>query len=158
MAIQILPYIPKNTPPEIIQYPDKRLRETCKKVTNFDQELEKIAHDLISVLKKVDIPFMPWYGMAANQIGYDKRVIAIKRSYHKYTIMVNPEIIEKKWNIYSISSCFSLKGMYLLKRQFWQKVRYQDLKGNHHEDIFKGGYSTVLQQEIDHIDGKLVCD
>lgn len=158
MALQIIPYFPKNTPAEIIQHPDKRLRQTCKEVTEFDKKIEKIAKDLISVLKKVDLSFMPWYGMAANQIGYDKRVIALKRAYHKYIIMVNPEILDRKWNFYSISGCFSLKGMYLLKRFFWQKVRYQDLHGKYHEEVFKGGYSSVLQQEIDHINGRLVCD
>lgn len=158
MSIQILPYFPKNTPSEIVQFPDNRLREACKKVTDFEEETEKIAQDLIAVLKKVDLLFIPWFGMTANQIGYDKRIIAIKRSYHKYTIMVNPEIIERKWNLFSISSCFSLKGMYLLKRYFWQKVRYQDLEGKQHEEIFRGGHSSVLQQEIDHINGKLICD
>lgn len=158
MLLKILPYLHKNTPPEIIQYPDKRLRQVCRKITKFDKELEKIAQDLMTVLRKVDLPFMPWYGMAANQIGYDQRVIALKKSYHNYVIMVNPEIAESKWHICSISSCFSLKGMYLLKRYFWHRVKYQDLKGNYHEEIVKGGRASVLQQEVEHIDGKLVCD
>ena len=158
MSLQIFPYFPKKATLEIIQYPDKTLRQICKKVTKFDEEARMIAENLTTVLKKVDLPFIPWYGMAANQIGFDKRIIAIKKSYHQYTVMINPEILEMKWNIYSLSACFSLKGMYLLKRYFWQKVRYQDLQGNYHEEIVKGGRSSVLQQEIDHINGRLVCD
>lgn len=158
MSVQILPYFRKNSPSEIVQFPDKRLRETCKKVTEFNKETEKIAQDLIAVMKKVDLLFIPWLGMAANQIGYDKRVIALKKSWHNYIIMVNPEILERKNSFYSLSGCYSLKGLYLLKRYFWQKVKYQDLNGRYHEEVFKGGHSSVLQQEIDHINGKLVCD
>ena len=151
MSVQILPYFPKHTPMEIIEFPDKRLRQRCKEITKFDGEVEKIAQDLITILKKVDLPFVPWLGMAVNQIGYDKRIIALKKKYHEYTIMVNPQIVERKRNLYSVSSCYSLKGVYFLKRFFLQKVKYQDLKGNYHEEIVKGGLSSVLQQEIDHI-------
>lgn len=158
MAVQLISYFPKSTPSEIIQYPDKRLRRVCEKVTKFDDELKKIAEDLAAVLRKVDKPFIPWYGMAANQIGYNKRVIAVKKSYRNYTVMVNPEVIERRSNRYSISACFSLKGIYLLKRYFWQKVKYQDIQGNYHEEVIKGGHSSVLQQEIEHLDGRLIND
>lgn len=158
MSLQIFPYFPKKNPPEVIQYPDKRLRLVCKKVTKFDKGVEKIAQDLVSILKKIDQPIYIWLGMASNQLGYDKRVIALKKSLHDYTIMVNPEIIESKWRFPSVSTCFSFKGLYLLKKYYWIRVKYQDLTGKHYEELLKGGRASVFQQEIDHINGVLVCD
>ena len=70
----------------------------------------------------------------------------------------NPEILNKKWLIPTISACLSLRGVYLIMAYQWIKVRYQDLKGNHNERIFKGRMAVVLQQEIDHINGKLIRD
>lgn len=156
--MQILPFFPKRNLIEILQYPDKRLRIVCKTVTQFNNEAEQISKDLIHVVKKLDSPFIPWLGMAANQLGYDKRIIVLKGSFHNYTIMINPEIIEKKWLYPTVSSCFSFKGLYLVKKYFWLRIRYQDSHGKSHEETIKGGHASVLQQELDHINGILICD
>lgn len=158
MPLQIISDLHIQKPAEILQHPNKNLRKVCSKVAKFDDETKKIARDLIAVLKEVDSRSRPWLGMAANQIGYDKRVIAIKNGLQDYTVMVNPELLERKWSFYTVSACFSLKGLYLLKRFFWHRVRYQDTDGNYHEVVIKGGKSTVFQQEIEHIEGKLISD
>ena len=68
--------------------------------------------------------------------------------------MVNPEIIEKKWQLPWLEGCFSLDGMHFTKRYFWTKVRYQDLNGNYHEELAP----KIVQQEIDHLNGVLITD
>ena len=83
---------------------------------------------------------------------------SIKESYHKYTVMINPEIIEQKWFLPSITTCYSLPGIYLRRHHFYFQVRFMDLKGKTHTKIYKGGKAAALQQEIDHINGVLVCD
>ena len=113
---------------DILQSPDKRLHAVSTKVINFD-EAKKIAQQLIDVTRGVDKPFNFWLGMAAPQVGYDKRIVILRKSYQNYTVMVNPEIVDKKWFLPSVERCYSLKGMgrFLLKRYFWLRIKYQDL-------------------------------
>lgn len=141
----------------IIQYPDPILHQLCQKVTNFN-EAKKIANKLIEVTKKVDGPLKIWLGMAAPQVGFNKRIIILRRGQGNYTVMVNPEIIDQKWNFPIFSRCFSVKGVYIRKCPYWIKVKYQDLQGKFHTEVVKGGKAATLQQEIDHINGVLISD
>lgn len=158
MSFQLLPYFPRKTSKEIIQFPDPRLKKSSQKVKTIDKETKEIAEKLIAVLKEIDTQFNLWLGMAAPQIGDNKRIIILKRSYKKYTIMINPEILEKKWNLPVITGCYSLKGLYLYKSYYYLKVRYQHLNGDIQTETIKGYQAIILRQEIDHLDGKLVCD
>ena len=144
---------------DILQSPDKRLHAVSTKVINFD-EAKKIAQQLIDVTRGVDKPFNFWLGMAAPQVGYDKRIVILRKSYQNYTVMVNPEIVDKKWFLPSVERCYSLKGMgrFLLKRYFWLRIKYQDLEGKYHEGNIVGLRAYTMQQEMDHINGVLISD
>jgi peptide deformylase len=147
--------IPRTTPDKIVQLPDSHLREISEEVTVFNDEVRQISNELHEVLKEVDIYGSIFgLGMAAPQLGYNQRIIAIKESYGNYKTMVNPEIIEKKWQLPWLEGCFSLDGMHFTKRYFWTKVRYQDIDGNYHEERAP----KIVQQEIDHINGVLITD
>ncbi len=158
MAFQITANFHKNSVEGVIQYPNKILRLRSKRVTKIDENTRKVAKKLNKILRKVDRLCNPWLGMAAPQIGYNKRIIAVKESYHNYTIMINPEIKEQKWFLPIITSCFSLRGLYLTKCHYWFKIRYQDLVGKYHTRVLIGLKATLMQQEIDHLNGKLICD
>lgn len=141
----------------IVQEPDKRLHQVCKSVTSF-KEANEIAEKLIEVTGKVDGIYKPWLGMAAPQVGFDKRVIILKKSHGDYTIMINPEIVEKKYTLPIFSRCFSLNGVYIIKSPYWIKIKYQDLSGKYHQEIVKGGKAATFIQEINHINGILISD
>lgn len=146
-------------PVEILQAADNRLQIPSTSVTSFDTETEEIARLLKEVLKKVDHPLKIFgLGMAAPQIGYKKRIVALKQSFENYVVMVNPEVMEEKWSAFSPSACFSLKGIHFLKRPFWMKVSYQDLDGTSQEAIFRGPKAATMKQEIDHLNGVLLTD
>ena len=147
--------IPRPVPDKILQLPDTHLREMSEEVILFNDEVKQISYELHEVLQKVDVRGSVFrLGMAAPQIGYNKRIIAIRESYGNYKTMVNPEIIEKKWQLPWLEGCFSLDGMHFTKRYFWTKVRYQDLNGNYHEELAP----KIVQQEIDHLNGVLITD
>lgn len=141
----------------ILKYPDNKLHQACTKLNDFSKAQE-IAGKLIKVTKSVDRPWKFWQGMAANQIGFDKRVILIKESFNKYLVMVNPEVLEQKWLFPLIIGCYSVKGKYLTRYHLYFKIKYQDLKGQSHTKILKWAKAATLQQELDHIDGVLVVD
>lgn len=158
MPILIFPFFSHKAPPEILKEPDRKLRIVSEKIDKSDKETEKIAKELISVTKKVARPWKIFLGMAAPQIGYNKRIVILRKSFGKYDVYINPEIIERKWFIPAPTACYSVKGIYITITSLYMKVRFQDLKGNLQEETLIGGLSGTMQQEIDHINGRLISD
>ena len=94
-------------------------------------------------------------GMAANMIGFHKRIIAFQDE-GKIIVMLNPEII-KKSQIYSAKEgCLSLSGQRETKRYRSIKVRYLDMQMKIKIKTFKDFTAQVIQHEIDHCDGILI--
>jgi len=150
---------PRPVPAEILQEPNEILTSVSEEVTNFDEQTKQIAEELKIVIKKADFRgHIFGLGLAAPQLGYNQRIIALKSSYGNYQIMVNPKIVEQKWQLPWTEKCLSLEGRHFLKRYFWLKVQYQDIEGNDFEETIIGPRAAVLQQEIDHINGVLISD
>lgn len=149
--------MPRHTPPSIKQLPDELLREASEPVTVFDDNVKEISDELHEVLQTVDVRgsvFKISLGMAAPQIGYNKRIIAVKESYGRYKTMINPELVEKKWLLPMIEGCYSLDGLHITKRYYSSIVKYQDVHGIYHEERAP----LIVQQEIDHLNGVLITD
>ena len=141
---------------EVIKEPNSFLHKKCEPVTNFD-EAKQIADELLTVMKSVSKWWNRWLGFAANQIGYNKRIIGLRNGKNSYEILVNPVLVEKKFSFPYLEKCYSLpslKEVYFVKRYLWSKVKYQDLNGTWHERILRG--PSTIYQEIDHIDGIMV--
>ena len=76
---------PRTKPQEILQLPHPQLRERSVEVTEFNDEVKTISNKLHKVLKKVDrFGNIFGLGMAAPQLGINKRIIAFKKSYGNY--------------------------------------------------------------------------
>lgn len=140
---------------DILKEPNQLLHRQCEPVRDFD-EATRIAEELLTVIKSVAKFWNPWLGFAANQIGYSKRIIVLRKSKNDYEIMVNPILIEKRFPFPCLEKCYSVSGVYLVKRYLWTKVKYQDLRRDWHEKTLKG--ISAIYQEMDHIDGILVSD
>ncbi len=141
----------------ILKHPNEKLKKVSTEVADFNQ-VSAITDELIRQIKKVDHFFNFWLGMAAPQIGFNKRVILIKISRGNYKVMINPKIIKRSFSLPLPSKCYSVSGLYIVNNPLWLKVKYQDSNGIFHQEVFKGGKSVVLQQEVDHINGILICD
>ena len=142
----------------IIKEPNNLLHRKCELVTNFD-EAKQIADELLVVMKSVSKWWNRWLGFAANQIGYNKRIIGLRNGKDRYDILINPVLVEKRFPFPYLEKCYSLpslKEIYLVKRYLWSKVKYQDLNGTWHERILCG--PSAIYQEIDHIDGIMISE
>jgi len=149
---------PRPIPEKIIQSPNSHLITRSEEVALFNNEVNDISSELHDVLKKIDRRGQIFgLGMSAPQLGYNKRIIAIKQSYGNYKTMINPKIVEQKWRLPWIEGCFSVEGMHFTKRYYWNRIRYQDIQGNYHEEVIRG-MPTIIQQEIDHLNGVLISD
>ena len=142
---------------EIIKEPNSFLHQKCESVTDF-QEAKQITGELLLVVKSVSKWWNRWLGFAANQIGYSKRIIVLRKNKSEYEILINPVLIEKRFPFLYLESCYSLnrKNFYLVKRYLWSKVKYQDLDGKSHKMILIG--PSIAYQEVDHIDGILISE
>jgi len=139
----------------IIKEPDNLLHGRCTEVTDFI-EAKQIADKLLVTIRSMTKWWNRWLGFAANQIGYSKRIITLRKGKDEYDILINPVIVQKRWPFPYLEGCYSVRGIYIVKRYLWAKVQYQDLEGSRQEMIVRG--PSALYQEIDHIDGILISD
>lgn len=153
---------------------EKYLRQ---KSSIVDIENDKKLKDDIGILEEFckDNEVM---AMAAVQLGIPKRIIYLKntnleiinkenldtlteeeKNYNEARVLINPTIINREglteyWE--ACASCLDNFGRVL--RPYKINLKYYDINGNKHLDIFEGFESTVLSHEIDHLDGVLHMD
>lgn len=99
-------------------------------------------------------------GMAANMIGVNKRIIAFLDSDGKketYTVMFNPEIVDKKEEYHTEESCLSLLGGPRKCIRYNKiKVKYQTVDMQIRFKTYSGWTAQIIQHEIDHCNGILI--
>ena len=99
-------------------------------------------------------------GMAANMIGVRKRIIAFLDESGRvptYTVMLNPEIIQKNGTYDTEEACLSLLGgPRKCKRYKTIKVRYQTLEMQTRTKNFTDWTAQIIQHEVDHCNGVLI--
>lgn len=128
------------------------LRTPCKRVLGKDwKQLPELIKDMVTAMKAEK-----GLGVAAPQVGVSLRVVVL----YDRTVMVNPNIIEakgpKKW---VPEGCLSIPGKSFLMHRFSEiKVSYQDVAGKVHVDHCVGIDAQLIQHELDHLDGRLICD
>jgi len=144
---------------DIIILPDKRLRLVSEPVKTVDAELRALIDDMFETMYEA-----PGVGLAAIQVGVPKRVItadtAKKDEPKQPQVYINPEVVwsSEQKNTYE-EGCLSIPEYYEeVERPAQVKVRFTDLDGKAHEVEANGLLATVLQHEIDHINGVLFID
>ena len=141
----------------ILKYPDERLKTKAATVTEFNEELKKLAADMAETMYKA-----PGVGLAATQVDKHIRLIVIDITEEKndLKVLINPEIVSaseelKPWE----EGCLSLPGIYdKVKRPAEVVVRAQDLDGNTFEMACDGLLAVCVQHEMDHLNGIVFVD
>lgn len=159
LQIHYLNAMPKTL--EIIKLPDPLLREVSKPVERVDDELRAYLDDMLETMYKA-----PGVGLAAIQVANPIRalVMDISRSDEEEPrnpiCMINPEIIElgDEPRLHE-EGCLSIPEVFAeIERPASARVSYIDRDGNKQEMLCEGMLSTVVQHEIDHLNGKLFID
>lgn len=94
-------------------------------------------------------------GMAANMIGFRKRIIAIARG-PVVIAMLNPKILSKSGAYETEEGCLSLEGTRKTTRYRTIRVSWQDLELSEHTGTLDGFQAQIVQHEMDHCDGILI--
>ena len=137
----------------ILVFPEPRLRETSKEVTEFGAALQSLEAELYATMESVS-----GIGLAAIQVGVPLR-IAVTHVEEPLTI-VNPRIesLDSTTLIHE-EGCLSLPGIRSdIIRPKHIRLTAQDTKGEPFEMQVQGLLAVCLQHEADHMDGKLLID
>lgn len=158
----------------VVEVPDQRLRALCAPVGQVDDEVRRLAADMIETMYAAD-----GIGLAAPQVGVLRRVVVIDlqeraegeggdrpidggepvrvRNPRTY---VDPELVwvGEELSTYN-EGCLSIPDQYAeVTRPARCRVRWRDERGEAHEAEMDGLLSTCMQHEIDHLNGVLFID
>lgn len=94
-------------------------------------------------------------GLAANMIGYHKRVIVIMMG-ELPLVMFNPELLAKDKAYQTEEGCLSLSGTRLTRRYEQITVRFQNMAWQTQTLTLQGFPAQICQHELDHLEGILI--
>ncbi len=144
----------------IIKLPGPILREKSKPVETIDEGVRTFLNNMLETMYAA-----PGIGLAAVQVGVLRRMLVmdIARGEDEPKdprLLINPEIVFKgDTPRLHVEGCLSIPEMYAeVERPALVRVRYLDIEGNQREEDFQDLLATVVQHEIDHLDGTLFID
>jgi len=156
----------------IVSAPNPVLSQKTKPYNFADNSLPKLLKEMEEALNSADDP--KGVGLAAPQIGKSVAVfIAKPKDNGKIHVFVNPKIVEmdKRAKVSTgirkrktkngkkekrLEGCLSLHNVWgEVKRAPSVELSYFDQKGTPHTKKFKGFTATIVQHEVDHLNGIL---
>lgn len=170
-----LKQLKRNRPMRIVVNGNPALRNVSTPILKIDDDVRTLAENLLRSLMESEVPGV---GLAAPQIGVNRRMIAVKTTDDKGrcrpnalpgelilaplmpVVLINPEIVaHSEETVCEEEGCLSLPGV-TGKVTRWATVTLhtQLLDGQDLTAECGGLLSRCLQHEIDHLDGKLFYD
>ncbi len=134
---------------------DAILRVKCREVEIIEPWVLSLCDDMWTTMKAKN-----GIGIAANQVGYDYRVIAVDGPQFS-GIMINPIIHERSEEIFHfVEGCLSVPGIGFDPgiRSRSISVSYSDVSGEKKKLWTQDITSVIIQHEVDHLDGKMFTD
>ena len=143
----------------IITAPDPRLKLKAKPVAAVDDRIRRLMDDMLETMY-----LAPGIGLAAPQVGVTKCVLVLDVAGEGENPaplkIANPEILWRSEELATYSEgCLSLPEHYAdVTRPAEIKLRYLDYQNEVRELHAKGLLATVIQHEMDHLEGTLFVD
>ena len=151
---------------DIITLPDPLLRRPSTPVERVDDDLRAPIDDMLETMYDA-----PGIGLAAVQVAVPRRLIVMDVKYRQPDeeggevakepiAMVNPEIVTSGDGMrVHEEGCLSIPEFYAeVERPSKVTVRYIDQDGKQQEMECEDVLATVVQHEVDHLNGKLFID
>jgi peptide deformylase len=144
---------------KIYTYPDKFLEKPAKPVTDVDGTTQDIINRMAETMY-----LAPGVGLASVQVGIDMSIlvydVAQREETRELNVLINPEIIDSQGGILSEDEgCLSVPDYRAdVKRSELVLVEGLDRDGNPVRFEADNFLATVLQHEIDHLNGTLFID
>jgi peptide deformylase len=145
---------------KILIHPDPRLKKVAIPVTSVNDELRRLADDMLETMYDA-----PGIGLAAPQVAVMDRMLVMDCAKEddatpEPMVLINPEVVwtSDARNVYE-EGCLSIPEQYAeVERPAEVEVSWMGLDGKSRRERFDGLWATCVQHEIDHLDGKLFID
>lgn len=144
----------------ILLHPDPRLKKAAAPVADLSDGLRRLADDMVETMYGA-----PGIGLAAPQVGVLERLIVLDCTPDDSAecgllVMFNPQIMAQSDETTSYEEgCLSIPDHYgQVTRPAEVTVTWLDRDGTQQQQDFSGLWSTCVQHEIDHLNGKLFID
>ncbi|MDG2405703.1 MAG: peptide deformylase [Paracoccaceae bacterium] len=144
----------------ILLHPDPRLKKMAGAVVDLSDKLQSLADDMVETMYAA-----PGIGLAAPQLGVLERLIVLDCTpddivERRALVMFNPQVIARSEETSRYAEgCLSIPDHYAeVTRPAEVTVTWLDRGGTPQQQDFFGLWSTCVQHEIDHLDGKLFID
>ena len=146
----------------ILKVPDPRLRQVSVPVRGIEKGVVRLMEEMLETMYAA-----PGIGLSAPQVGILQRILVVDLAGHEEEksqrdplCIANPEIL---WASAESSGynegCLSLPDQYAtVHRPSRILVRYLDRHNRTCDCMADGLLATVIQHEIDHLDGVLFVD
>ena len=147
-------------PLNIIIAPDPVLKAVAVPLGNVDDGTRQFLDDMFTTMYAAR-----GVGLAAPQVGVSQRVIVVDPiraddAEPQPMALINPEILWRsdEPNVFE-EGCLSLPDFYVeVERPASLRIKYLDRHNKEQELLAEGFLATVLQHEIDHLNGILLLD
>ena len=95
-------------------------------------------------------------GLAANMIGFKKRILVFTVGAGMIVPMINPVILKKEKPYLTEESCLSLEGFRQTTRYETIEVKFLDANFKEKTQVFTGFVAQIIQHEMDHFEGIII--
>jgi len=134
-------------------YPDSMLREICQPVRAFRRDVGGLVRDMLELMHR-----HAGIGLAAPQVGLLVQAIVADIGEEPVCV-INPSLTPTGTIDRMTEGCLSLPGVFVeIEREIAVEVRGLDPAGSPVHFEAKGLMARVLQHEVDHLHGVLICD
>jgi peptide deformylase len=150
----------------VVKYGDPLLTRPTKAVERFDDSVKQLGIDLLETMRAAN-----GAGMAANQVGDERRVFVMTTETGEDLVFVNPVIVKEGGMQLSSDGCLSFPGVPLCSvRPTLMVIEAQDVTGAPFSTTFGSEMisldkmervsrdAMIASHEIDHLDGKMLVD
>ena len=143
---------------EIGTWPNLILHTPGDPVTEFNDELKSLVHDMFETMYAA-----PGVGLAAVQVGVSKRLFVMDCSGGKdpdqRLVLINPEVIHVEGEQNGEEGCLSFPGIFTpVERSLRAVVRAHDINGSEFEVDDTELTARCMLHETDHCDGIVFLD
>lgn len=147
----------------IVHVPNTVLTTPSTPVLSFDKQLAKLIQRMKAALRATENP--KGVGLAAPQIGEPFRVFLTRPAVQSdIRVFINSKIVKQSEELTDgvperenkLEGCLSIPAVWgAVRRSTTLTLTFQDEKGIEHTENFSGFIATIIQHEVDHLNGVL---
>jgi len=139
---------------QIRTFGDPVLTQRANEVTDIDGTVAKLVEGMVETLREAN-----GVGLAAPQVGVQKRLFVYELHEGKPVTIINPTIVDSRGEWEYQEGCLSIPGLYYpIVRPKEIHLTGWDLDGREVSIEADELEARCFQHELDHLDGRLLLD